>query len=84
MATDLADMPADLLERAASQWAVKSPYMPKASDLVALAKAMLPAPTPTHLTGVNTADQYNRRLESSGRSDLRWVGSGADLRLQWA
>jgi hypothetical protein len=37
---DLADIPPHLLERATRDWAVQSPYLPKASDLVAACQAL--------------------------------------------
>ena len=38
LAEDVSDVPPDYLERAAKEWARKSPYLPKASDLIGLAQ----------------------------------------------
>ena len=88
LATDLADLPADLLERAISDWSVRSPYMPKAFDLVQLAKSYLPKPEvvkegPTDWEML--ARQRNDRLASDpdGRRDIRWVASSNGVYLEF-
>lgn len=80
LACDLADVPPDLLRRAIGQHVVSSPYMPKASDLIARAKSFLATPDIRKRT---LADIYNESMSPEGRAaGLRWVQEGSDLRLE--
>ena len=85
LASDLADLPPHLLERAARDWAVRSPYLPKASDLAAMCREMMaPAQAPRSRDDWlrAKADEYNRELAATGRSDaMLWVVDGAGMRL---
>lgn len=88
LADDLRDLPADLLERAISDWALRSPYMPKAFDLIQLAKSYLPKPAVS--TGAKT--DWERRAQDAndalaarekGRRDIRWVPIFDGMKLEF-
>lgn len=88
LASDLADIPADLLDRAIEDWATRSPYMPKAFDLVQLAKSYLPkpvqrasAPTDWEMRAQAANDQLHGR--EKGRRDIRWVASHDGMTLEF-
>jgi len=70
---DVADVPAHLLEQAIRQHVLKSPYLPKASDLIAIAKSLLPARPVTHST-LSLAARYNNRMaeDPQARKDIQW------------
>tara|TARA_Y100000114_G_scaffold153717_1_gene174225 strand:+ start:3483 stop:3941 length:459 start_codon:yes stop_codon:yes gene_type:complete len=89
LASDLADLPADLLDRAISDWVVRSPYMPKAFDLVQLAKSYLPKAKPQSADAPN---DWERRAQAAndqlaaredGRRDIRWVAGHDGIGLQF-
>ncbi|WP_157102486.1 hypothetical protein [Sphingobium sp. TCM1] len=82
------DIPADLLERAISDWATRSPYMPKAFDLIQLAKSYLPKPTQRAAVATDwemRAQAANDQLHGreKGRRDIRWVASHDGMRLEF-
>jgi len=81
---DLADMPPDLLSRAIEKWVTSSPFMPKASDLIGIAKSLAQR-TPKFADGETLADRYNRRLtnDPAARLDIRWCQDGDNLWLDW-
>lgn len=88
LANDLADVPADLLNRAIEDWATRSPYMPKAFDLVQLAKSYLPKPQvvkegPTDWEML--ARRYNDRMgaDPEARRDVRWTASPTGILMQF-
>lgn len=79
LADDCADIPPKYLERAIQSWVVKSPYLPKACDLIEAAKSFLPQP-------VNPANEIDRRRSmliemnlklAQTRSDCVWDVDGA-------
>jgi hypothetical protein len=76
LASDLAEQPIDLVERAARHWAQQSVYMPKAADLIRLIGNFRQQAV-TH-AGTNEewmrakCDESNRRAEVAG-SHCRWV-----------
>ena len=79
---DLAEMPPRMLEAAIKQWAVKSKWMPKASELVELARTGISSSAaPDHRT---LAQKYNDRmaLDPLARPDRMWIdvpGGGVKL-----
>jgi len=85
LAADLADCPQSLLDRAIREWAAKSPYMPKASDLISLAKSYQATARAAQYQGGALADRYNARLDASpeARRDIQWVEDERGLRLEW-
>lgn len=86
---DLADVPVAMLERAIQDWSVRSPYMPKAYDLVQLAKSYLPKPPPQ--SGGSTTDwptmagraNQDMHTRENGRQDIHWVADHAGMKLQF-
>jgi len=89
LATDLADMPADLLNRAVEDWAVRSPFMPKAFDLIQLAQSYLPKPKEAQPTGPTDwemlARRYNDRMaaDPDTRRDVRWTAHATGISMQF-
>lgn len=88
LATDLHDMPVDLLERAIEEWAVKSPFMPKAFDLVQLAKGYLTKAEPKQAGPTDwemMARRYNDRMatDPEARRDVRWAASQTGISMQF-
>ncbi|MES2173864.1 MAG: hypothetical protein V4523_07940 [Pseudomonadota bacterium] len=89
LASDLHDIPADLLESAISEWATRSPYMPKAFDLIQLAKGYLPKPAKPNASTPNDweskAHAANDALGArpDGRRDIRWVATHEGIELQF-
>ena len=89
LATDLHDLPVDLLERAIGDWSIKSPFMPKAFDLVQLAKSYLAKAQPQQrevpTDWEDIARRRNERMNADpeGRRGVRWVANatGATLEL---
>lgn len=69
LASDLADVPAEPLQRAISQWIMSKPFMPKANELVDLAREYQPHRRASS-TNLTLAQQYNLTLK---RNDVRWV-----------
>lgn len=72
---DLADLPPQILETAIRAHVANSPYMPKASDLIARCKDLLH--NETRKTGNQAIDDYCARLNS-----MVWVqASGKPYRV---
>lgn len=71
---DVADIPPDLLERAIASHVRSSPYMPKASDLVALAANF--AKQAQH-SGMDPVAYGNSHLAQIGRTDAEWYRDSA-------
>lgn len=61
---DLADIPPPALERAIKRWVVDSPFLPKASDLVALCRP--------ETAGTDWIAVGNRLLEKEGKGWAEW------------
>lgn len=74
---DVADVPPHLLDGAIRQHVLKSPYLPKASDLVAQAKSILDRETAQRKAGgpIDWAARFNAMLDNdpNGRRDIRWT-----------
>lgn len=71
-------MPAHLLSKAIAKHVMQSPYLPKASDLVKLAKEFIPAGPSIGGVGETLAQKGNRLLNAdpNGRRDIRWFDDG--------
>lgn len=80
LASDLADMPADYLQRAVNMWVAKSPYLPKASDLVEVARGFVEQKRAANSgAGANVIAEMNARRSDP---DLLWVrDAGGSLKL---
>lgn len=78
LATDLADMPANLLERAIAKHVIESPYLPKVSDLVKIARGFIQPRASLGAIGETMADRGNRHLDTdqNSRRDIRWRDDG--------
>lgn len=87
LASDLHDIPVDMLERAIGDWVVRSPYMPKAFDLVQLAKGYLPKPVtkaaPTDWEKRAQAANDQLHSQEKGRRDIRWVAIHDGMMLEF-
>jgi hypothetical protein len=70
LASDVADIPPDLLDRAIRKHATASVYMPKAAELIAIAKSFV---APQHGEGGKPVDMATRRnVQPDMPRDLRW------------
>lgn len=76
---DLADVPPRLLSLAIDQWVSESHFMPKASDLIDRAKAMLNPAKPGEKRA--DIDQMNAKLTRDGHHHIRWIREGEHLKL---
>lgn len=78
LVADLIDIPLDALEHACKAWTARSPYMPKASDLIELARNTVSPPTPAQ-SAQAWCDARNAGLEKADaqRSD------GAKREIEW-
>jgi hypothetical protein len=81
--SDLADLSPPVLERAARHWVRQSAFMPKTSDLLALARSFACAERGSPLQPLDVAALRNARMagEPGARRDLRWVDDARGLRL---
>lgn len=81
--SDLADLSPLMLERAAHHWVRQSAFMPKTSDLLALARNFASAERGSTRQPLDVAGLRNARMaeEPGSRRDLRWVDDGLGLRL---
>jgi hypothetical protein len=72
LADDLADMPVHYLDRAIRDWALNSPFMPKASDLVGLVRGYIASENTDTRT---LAEKYNERMarDPKAQRGLMWV-----------
>jgi hypothetical protein len=69
LARDVADIPPRFLDFAIRRWVGSSPFMPKASDLIALAQSAI---TPPKADGMSLAQRYNMK---NTRTDVVWRDS---------
>lgn len=74
LASDLYDMPPHILEKAIGKHVLSSPYLPKASDLVAIARTFVDRDPGTHgPKGETMAQRGNRLMSPEGLAKgLRW------------
>lgn len=87
LSCDVATVPVHLLRRAVDRWVRESEFMPKASELIALAREELQKQTglkgtaDSHENAVILAHRYNARLAEQD-SPLRWhIGPNNELKL---
>lgn len=77
LASDVADVPADLLKMATNEWVRTKAFMPKASELRNLAGEVRRKgedPNDRAVIGRRVADNYNQRLASQETDPgIRWV-----------
>lgn len=69
LASDVADIPPDLLERAIRKHAATSVYMPKAAELIAIAKSFVAS---TGKGGKQVDMATRRNVQPDMPRDLRW------------
>jgi len=82
LAQDLADMPADLLDRAINKHVLSSPYLPKASDLIAAARSFMTKPGKRDAYAIAAAG--NALLaKPDGRRDIHWIVEDGEAKLDW-
>lgn len=84
LASDVAHVPTEYLDRAAKDWAVKSPYMPKASDLIGLAQGYF---KPENGQGYGSQAYIDRANNNISVKDAEWfhdVGGNMQLRATYA
>lgn len=86
LTSDCADIPANMLERAVTKWVRQEKFMPKASELIRLAREELQGqvgshPADSHQNAVILANRYNARLAEQN-SQLMWhIGPNNELKL---
>ena len=90
-------IPPEILERVAGAWALKSPYMPKASDLIEAAHQTQLVKPPTGRTWVQRCDDANAKKRQTmmtlepgeaNRQEAFWwavvgAGDGTGLQLKY-
>lgn len=82
LASDVAHVPPEYLERAANEWAVKSPYMPKASELIGLAQGYVSRSTGPR-GGYGSQEYLDRANQNCSRVDLEWIyDAGGNMQLR--
>jgi hypothetical protein len=75
LSEDVADVPPHLLEIAARQWATSKPFMPKASELIGLARSSMP--TLDANAGLCRLEEHCARLNQlSCWPGQKWVVAG--------
>jgi len=72
LASDVAHIPTDYLDRAAKDWAAKSPYMPKASELIELAQSYVRQTRGT-IGGYGSQEYLDRANQNCSRTDAEWI-----------
>lgn len=77
LSVDLIDMPPHLLAKAINKHVTESPFLPKASDLIKLAKTFVRQGPTIGGVGETMAQKGNRLLNAdpNGRQDIRWFDS---------
>jgi hypothetical protein len=81
---DLADVPVSLLDEAARRWALSKPFLPKASELVALAKEVADERTAgTGAAGLNLQAFCDRMNASNGPLYYYVAGEAPHRRVDW-
>jgi hypothetical protein len=85
LAVDCADLPPHILEAAGKKWASTSPWLPKASDLIALCQSMVAPPAMEKPRQGETyahvlCDKYNQMVKRAG---CEWfVNHSGDMQLR--
>lgn len=82
LASDLADMPISHLERAINAWVAKSAHMPKASELVEIARSFISDTRHTHRQAVGDDKVLAEMNARRSNQNLMWFrDAGGSLRL---
>jgi hypothetical protein len=89
LTTDVSDIPPDILEQAIAQHVRTSHFMPKASELIAIAQTFVP-----RAGKIDWVQRGNDHLRANGRFDIEWhrdasgnlklgpVGSAAEVAMR--
>jgi hypothetical protein len=74
LASDLHDMPPHILQKAINKHVLESPYLPKAFDLVRIAKSFIPVRQHEGPEKMNPAQRLNWIMDQdpNSRRDIRW------------
>ena len=83
---DTVDVPADLLDRAATEWSRANRWMPTAADLIRLAQAHVAPPEMNRAPGQTLADAYNARLARDlpkRAGEIEWVQTDDGPVIRW-
>lgn len=74
LASDLYDMPPHILQKAINKHVLESPYLPKAFDLVKIAKSFVPVRQHVGPDKETKAERLNRLMDQdpNSRRDIRW------------
>ena len=94
LATDLADVPPDLLRPAVATWVRESPFLPTAADLIRIMRETLEArdraatpaaPPPGYDEAQAFADQRNAMMVANphGRQDIEWHVEAGSPQLRY-
>lgn len=85
LAKDLAEVPWKLLRRAVDDWAQRSPYLPKASDLIEMCKVYVAERQAMMSTDVNAiVAQRNAALAATPRGrEIEWYAADGVAKLRW-
>lgn len=72
LSEDVADVPANYLEAAARKWVRESKFMPKASELIEMARSLVVV---RHTDTRTLAQKYNERMAADplARPDRKWI-----------
>ena len=77
---DVAEVPVGVLERAIDRWVVSKPFMPKASELLALSREIAASDLAQwRMDGETIAQRRNWTLWNEGKTGGHWEGVGGDL-----
>lgn len=86
LSRDLSDVPWKLLRRAVDEWAQKSPYLPKASDLIEMCKGYVAERKAVLSTNpYDIVAQRNAALVGTPRGhEIEWyVAEGGQPKIRW-
>lgn len=79
LASDVSDIPPGLLERTIKEHARQSPYMPKASELIRIAKTFVDPPQRSDVRSL-----LQRLNDQNTRQDAHWVaGEDGTPHMEW-
>lgn len=78
---DVAHIHPDLLERAGKQWVQQERFMPKASELIAIAQKLSARPDASPLDPHECADWANARMKTEHVGHMRWEVVDGKLKL---
>lgn len=83
LASDVADIPPHILEQAVDRWVRASRFMPKASELVDLARSILVEEGQVQPKSLQErVDEANVALRAQGKFHIEWFVEGEGMRLR--